>query len=154
MKNLQKFLSLPLLIALGVLAAAQAEHRNAFTGTWKMNLPKSSFNPGPPFRSFTLTFTPDGVPHLDLVDAGGQSLNVSLPWSNGHQVTPAAKGMETTRVISKIRGNTIGDTWTHADKILEKVHGTISNDGKTLTMNVEGPGAQGTFPNRVVFDKQ
>src|SRR5437764_10477892 len=52
----------------------------ADAGTWKLNLAKSSFNPGPPFKSFTLTFTPDGVRHLNLVAAGGEPRKISLPW--------------------------------------------------------------------------
>jgi hypothetical protein len=37
-----------------VVLVAQSEHITAFTGTWKLNVAKSRFNPGPPFRSFTL----------------------------------------------------------------------------------------------------
>ena len=78
-------------------------HTTAFTGTWKLNLSKSKFDPGPPFKSFTLIFTPEGVRHLDLVTAGGP-FKASLPWSDGKEVTPAAEGMENVRVISKIHG--------------------------------------------------
>jgi len=147
---------LALLTSLGLCGGlAQTDHITAFTGTWKLNLSKSKFNPGPPFKSFTLAFTPDGVRHLDLVGADGQSLNVALPWSDGLEVTPTGQGMEDTKVISKIQGKTVEDTWRRNGTVIEKVHGSISSDGKTLTMNVEGPRLPAdTFRNRVVFDKQ
>jgi len=56
-KHLPLFLRLALLLAFAFNVVAQTEHITPFTGTWKLNLAKSRFNPGPPFRSFTLTFT-------------------------------------------------------------------------------------------------
>jgi|WetSurMetagenome_2_1015567.scaffolds.fasta_scaffold664688_1 hypothetical protein len=154
-KYLDLFSSLALLIGCGLLCPAQTGHITAFTGTWKLNLSKSKFDPGPPLKSFTLTFTPDGTRHLDLVGANGQPLKASLPWSDGKEVTPAGLGMENTRVISRIQGNTVDDTWRRDGTTIEKVHGAVSSDGRTLTMNVEGSGPQGgAFHNRVVFDKQ
>ena len=118
-----------------------------------MNPAESSFHPGPPFKSFTIRFTPDGTRHLDLVDGGGRSLRVSLPWSDGREVEPV--GMPNTRVVSRIRGNRVEDTWRRDGRVIETVRGVVSPDGKTLTMDVEGPLDQGgTFRNRVVFDRQ
>src|SRR5207237_7188790 len=118
-----------LLLAAAVLAGAQSGHITPFTGTWKLNVAKSSFNPGPPFQSFTLTFKPDGTRNLDLVRANGQSQKISLPWSDGKEVTPAAaQAMDNTRVISKIQGNTVDDTWRQSGTIIEKVHGVVSPD--------------------------
>ena len=66
-RHLPLFLLLTLLFGSAVAAMAQAEYRTPFTGTWNLNIAKSRFNPGPPFKSFTLTFTPDGTRKLDLV---------------------------------------------------------------------------------------
>src|SRR3974390_1735625 len=71
------FIALVLWAPAGVVA--QAVHITPFTGTWKLNLAKSTFNPGPPFKNFTLTFTPDGTRTLDLTYAAGQTLRASLP---------------------------------------------------------------------------
>jgi hypothetical protein len=154
-RSLLLFLRYVPLLGLAVVLAAQAGHITAFTGVWKLNLAKSTFNPGPSFKSFTLTFTPDGVRHLDLLDGDGKSHQISLPWSDGKEVTPVGGGMEYARVVSKIQGKTVDDTWKRNGTIIERVHGAVSPDGRTLTMNVEGPGSTGgTFRNRVVFDKQ
>jgi hypothetical protein len=53
---------------------------NPFVGTWKLNLAKSKFDPGPPVRSRTVTVEPagDGVKwSIEQVDANGKSWNRS-----------------------------------------------------------------------------
>ena len=145
------------LFLLPALLVAQTEHITVFTGTWKFNVAKSEFNPGPPFRSFTLTFTPDGTRQLDLISANGQPLKASLPWSDGKEVAVEVTqgSMPNVRAVSKIHGRSFRDTWRENGKVIEQVHGVVSLDGKTLTVTVEGPTQQGgTFHNRVVFDKQ
>lgn len=146
-----------LLFGLAVLAAAETNHITAFTGTWKYNAAKSEFNPGPPFRSFTLTFTPDGVRHLDLVPANGQPLRAELPWSNGKEVAVVVKegAMGNVKAVSRIRGRMFDDTWRENGTVIETVHGEVSAAGRTLTVSVEGPTPRGgTFRNRVVFDRE
>jgi hypothetical protein len=137
-------------------AIAQAEHITPFTGTWKLNLEKSRFNPGPPFRNFTLTFTADGTRKLDLIGANGQPLKVSLPWSDGREVAVTATGgLEKATAISKIRGKTFHDTWKENGKIIERVHGIVSSDGRTLTIKVDGTDMQDrVFHNQLIFEKQ
>jgi hypothetical protein len=155
-KHLPLFLLLALLFGSAVVIVAQTEHITPFTGTWKLNLAKSRFNPGPPFKSFTLTFTPDGIRTLDLVGADGQSLKASLPWSDGKEVpVTAAQGMENATATSKIRGKTFDDTWKQNGKIIEDVHGVVSSDGRTLTITVDGTDRQGrTFHYHLIFEKQ
>jgi len=146
-----------LLLGLAALAGAQGEHITPFTGTWKLNLSKSTFDPGPPFKSFTLTFTSDGARHLDLIGAGGQPFKAALPWSDGKEVSVIVTqgSMQNVVAVSRIKGKTFDDTWTENGKMIEKVHGVVSPDGRTLTVTVEGPTPQGgTFHNRVVFDRQ
>jgi hypothetical protein len=156
-KHFPPLLPLALLIASAVAAPAQTEQVTAFTGTWTFNAAKSKFNPGSPFQSFTLTFAPDGTRHLDLIGANGQPLKASLPWSDGKEVSVIVTqgAMENVTAISKIKGKTFVDTWRESGKVIEKVRGFVSADGKTLTVRVEGPLPQGgTFRNQVVFDKQ
>jgi hypothetical protein len=146
-----------LILGLALLGTAGTTHITAFTGTWVYSAARSEFHPGLPFKSFTLTFTPDGVRHLDLVPAGGQPLKAELPWSNGKEVAVVVKegAMGNVKAVSKIKGRTFDDTWRENGKVIEKVHGEVSSDGKTLTVTVEGPvQSGGTFHNRVVFDRQ
>jgi hypothetical protein len=92
-----------------------------------------------------------------LIPANGQPFKAELPWSNGQEVSVVVKegSMGNVKTVSKINGRTLDDTWKENGKVIEKVHGEVSSDGRTLTVDVEGPTQQGgTFHNRVVFDKQ
>ena len=155
-KHLRLSLQLTLLFGSAVLIA-QTRHITPFTGTWKLNLAKSTFNPGPPFQSFVLTFTPDGTRHLDLIGADGQALEASLPWSDGKEVPVAvARGsMENVTATSRIQGSTFDDTWKENRKIIEKVHAAVSPDRRTLTISVDGSDRQDhSFHNHLIFEKQ
>ena len=156
-KHLPLFVLLALLFGSAVVVVAQTEHMTPFIGTWKLNLAKSRFNPGPPFKSFTLTFTPDGTRTLDLVGADDQPLKASLPWSDGQEVpvTMTQGTLEHVTAISTMQGKMFDDTWRENGKILEKVHGVVSSDGRTLTITVDGTDRQGrTFHNHLLFEKQ
>lgn len=136
-----------------IILVAQTEHITPFTGTWKLNLAKSNFNPGPPFKSFTITFTPDGTRHLDLIGADGQPIKVLLPWSDGKEVH--VTGMENATAISKIQGNTFHDIWKQNGRIIEDVHGTVSSDGRTLTATVDARYQEDRpIHNHLTFKKQ
>ncbi len=144
---------LVLLFGTAAILVAQTEHITPFTGVWKLNVAKSSFNPGPPFKSFTITFTPDGTRNLDLIGADGQPVKVSLPWSDGKEVHPA--GMANATVISKIEGRTFHDLWKQDGRIIEDVHGVVSSDGRTLTTTVDAMYQQGhPIHNHLTFEKQ
>jgi len=146
-----------LLFAFAVVSMAQTRHITPFTGTWKLNVARSAFNPGPPFKSFTLTFTPDGTRKLDLTRADGESLKASLPWSDGREVavTVTHGNMRNVATVSKTRGRTFRDTWRENGKVIEKVHGAVSANGRTLAITVNGTDAQGqTFHNHLIFEKQ
>jgi hypothetical protein len=152
---------LPLLILLSlplgsVVVFAQTEHITPFTGTWKLNLAKSIFDPGPPFKSFTIAFAPDGTRTINLIRADGHPHQASLPWSDGKEVSVTATGgMENGVAVSKINGNTFDDTWKDNGKIIEKVHGVLSLDGRTLTITTDGTNNQGSaFHNQLTFDRQ
>jgi hypothetical protein len=147
------FSRLALLFAAAVVLVAQTKHITPFTGTWKLNLAKSSFNPGPPFKNFTITFAPDGTRHLDLIGADGQPVKVSLRWSDGKEVHP--RGIENATVTSKVEGRTFHDIWKQNGRIIEDVHGVVSSDGRTLTTTVDAMYEQGhPIHNHLTFDKQ
>lgn len=132
--------------------SAQTEHTTPFTGTWKLNLVKSKFDPGPPFKSFTIIFAADGTRHLDLIAADGQGVKVTLPWSGGKEVSP--EGMENTVTTSNIRGRTFHDIWKQNGKVIEDVRGIVSPDGKTLTTTVDGTNKQGQrYHNELTFER-
>lgn len=137
--------------------AAQERRITPFTGQWQYNAARSKFDPGPPFRSFTLTFAEDGSRHLDLTFADGKRLRAELPWSDGKEVAVRVVegSMGDVRAVSKIRGRTFEDTWKEGGKVIEHVRGRLSSDGKTLIVDVHGPLPNGgEFRNRVVLERK
>lgn len=144
-------------LSLSAAPAAGQQHITPFTGQWRYDPQRSKFDPGPPFRSFVLRFTPDGTRHLDLVFADGRRLRAELPWSDGRRVAVrilegAMSGVE---AVSRIRGRAFEDTWFENGRVIERVRGRLSRDGSTLTADVEGPlPGGGVFHNRVVFARQ
>ena len=142
-----------LAVALLTMASAHSQHITAFTGTWKLDVARSRFVPGPPFRDFILTFTPDGTRHILLTTADGHQLKIDLPWSGGQEVTPL--GMDTARTVSTTRGRVFNDTWRQNGKIIETVQGEVSADSQTLRITVKGPlTPSGRFHNRLLFHRQ
>src|SRR5260221_11788697 len=76
--------TIPVVLALGLVylqalvAVAQGDLR---TGTWELNLAKSTFSPGPPPRRQTLTFQaagPQWTALLQGVDAAGKPINPDM----------------------------------------------------------------------------
>lgn len=135
----------------------QTRRITPFTGEWQYDAARSKFDPGPPFRSFTITFAEDGSRHLDLTFANGQRLRAVLPWSGGREVAVRVieGSMGDVRAVSRIRGRTFEDTWKEGGKVIEHVRGRLSPDGKTLTVDVRGPlPGGGEFRNRVVFGRR
>ena len=155
-EHLPRLLRLTVLFASAVVVMAQTDHITAFTGTWKLNGAESKFNPGPPFKGFTLTFAPDGTRKLDLIGADGQPIKASLPWSDGKEVVVTViEGMGNVTATSRIQGRVLDDTWKENGKIIEQVHGVVSPDARTLTITVDGTDKQGqAFHNRLRFDRQ
>lgn len=139
-----------------LLLQAQA-HLTPFTGTWKMDVAASRFEPGPAFQRFTLTFGPDGIRHLDLVHADGRNLVADLPWSDGQEVRVKANlGLDHMSAISRIQGSTFTDSWREEGVLIEDVCGLLSADGQVLSISVKGHDKQGNHPyrNELIFRKQ
>jgi hypothetical protein len=136
-----------------VLLVAQTDRTNAFTGTWKLNVAKSHFDPGPPPHSEAVTMAPDGTFTVEAVSAEGKAIKWSHPWSGGKEVP--VSGIEKATVITKVQGRTIDDTMKISGKIMQTAHVVLSPDGKTCTTTGTGTNAQGHPVHNVeIFDKQ
>ena len=152
-KPLFHLVRLAALLGSAVLLLAQGDHTNAFTGTWKLNVAKSKFSPGPPSQSATVTSTPDGTFMVEGVDGHGKPVKFSHPWSGGKEVP--VNGIENATWISDVRSHTIDDTMKIGGKTVEKIHVVLSPDGKTVTATIDETDANGQHVHNVeVFEKQ
>lgn len=142
---------LALLFASAVILAAQTDQANPFTGTWKLNVAKSKFSPGPAPKSETVTIA-DGKVSVEEVTADDKTVNWSYAPS-GDTAVPI-EGMENSTVIEKRSGNKVDHTWKMGSGA-ETGHGVVSKNGKTMKYTLTGTNAQGQQVHTVaIFDKQ
>lgn len=144
-----------ILLALAVplaLAAQTAKQSDAWVGTWKLNVAKSKFNPGPGPQSETVTIDADGKVSVDELHKSGQSENWSYTYSEGVEVP--ITGQENSSVTEKRSATTIEHTWKLGGANYTG-RGVLSRSGKVMTYTLDGTNPQGQHEHDVmVYDKQ
>lgn len=144
-----------MLLALGFSAAlvAQTAQPGPAVGTWKLNVAKSKFSPGPAPKSVTVNISEEGKVSVDEVTPEGKEMSYSMNPSEGTAVP--VTGMEgTTFSEKKIDDRTFEHTWTTGNTTM---HGkaVISADGKTMRYTMTGTRPDGkTVHNSELYDKQ
>jgi hypothetical protein len=143
-------------LALGVGAMAADSN----IGTWKLNLAKSKYSPGPAPKSQTLKIAAwgtDGVTYTsDGVDSAGKPTHAEFQAKYDGKFVPF-KGNPDADMLSykRIDANTIVSTTQLAGKPTLTSTAVVSADGKTRTLTQAGKNAQGqTVKNVVVYEKQ
>jgi hypothetical protein len=153
LRNTHK-VALVLAFVSAVASFAQTNHSTAFTGVWKLNRAKSTFNPGPGPKSVTVTNAPDGIFTAESVEAQGESIKWSHAWSGGAEVP--IDGLENATMLSKVKGHTLDETMRIGGKTVETVHAVVSQNGKTMTTTINAtkdhPG--GVMHNLLILEKQ
>jgi hypothetical protein len=140
------------LFASAFVLAAQSDQSNPFTGTWKLNVAKSKFSPGPGPKSETVTIAPDGKVSVEEVTSDDKTVNWSYTPS-GDSAVPI-EGLENATVVSKQSGNTVDHTWKFGTGT-ETGHGVVAKNGKTMKYTMTGTNAQGQPVHTVlIFEKQ
>jgi hypothetical protein len=155
------------LTLIGILLAAFAAAQSAdpWIGTWKLNLAKSKYDPGPAPKSQTLKIEAvagGGQKHtFDGVNAEGEKTHSERTAKfDGTDVPVQAVAPPPTTMNT----NAFQRTGDRSFEVTGKVDGkpgrtttrvTISADGKTMTQTVTGTNAQGKQVNNiVVYEKQ
>ena len=120
---------LVLLLMPTVSLVAQTQHRTAYTGTWKLNLAKSTYQPGTAPQSLNLRFTPEGNNIVSGVDKKGTPFEWAIPWSDGKEVP--VEDIKNATAIQRIQGHTLDTVLKEAGKSVMTIHDVLSLDGKT-----------------------
>ena len=136
-----------------------AQGTDPLVGTWKLNVAKSKFNPGPPLKSSTRKFEAVG----DGLRFSGQNLNsdgttLSVEFTayfDGKEYPIKGDPNADTLSLRRIdRFNTEG-TFKKAGKVTYRVKRVVSQDGKIWTLTAEGTNTQGKpYSDVLVFDKK
>jgi hypothetical protein len=154
----------PLLVLAGVICVASfvttVFATDNFTGTWKLNLEKSQYTPGPPPKSLTsrvevmgdtVNFTFDGYDFTGKATIPDE-LSIKL---DGKDYPIAADDLtRDTVAMKKIDDYTIEETNKKDGKVTTITRTVYSRDGKSRTATTTGMNAQGQKVNNVaVFDR-
>jgi hypothetical protein len=146
---MKKTFGLLILCGLALVAAGAAD--DPFVGTWKLNVAKSKFSPGPPLQSQTVTIGANNKVEVSGVDGKGQAVKWSYAATPG---TATITGIPNASVIETRKGKMVDHTW-KIGKATQMGHGVISKDGKTMIYTLQGTDADSKKVNdRSVYEKQ
>ncbi len=137
------------------LASAQSD---PFVGTWKLDVAKSKFDPGPAPMSQSRTWHASGKVSVEGVGASGKPVAYAYTLkadSKEHEVTGAIANGADKVSTKKIDANTVEANFTRAGKHVETATFTASMGAKVLTIHAVGMTPDGKpFENMAVWSKQ
>jgi hypothetical protein len=145
-------------LTVAVLATAQA--KDPFVGTWRLNLAKSTYSPGPPPKSATSTYAAAGQGYKVSVKTEPASGPVQQ-WSyttnlDGKDAPITGNNPNADMVAAKrIDANSLEIVNKKGGKVTTTQKNVVAADGKTRTVTTTGTDAQGQKINNVaVYEKQ
>jgi hypothetical protein len=141
--------------ALSVAASPADPH----VGTWKLNVAKSKYSPGPAPKEVTMKIEAKGAGiHLTQTgtDAAGKPIKIDFTANYDGKDTPVTGVANTdTIAVKRVDANTSEGTLKKGGKVVMTVTSVVSKDGKTRTSTFKGTDAAGKPVNNVaVYDKQ
>ncbi len=128
-------------------------------GTWKVNVAKSKYSPGPAPKSQTLTIEANdgGIKYTAQGEnAQGAPIHVEFTAKYDGMDNPVTGSPEFTSIAYKrIDAHTVESTTKKDGTVMSTSRAVISKDGKTRTLTTKGKNAAGKdVHNVVVFDRQ
>jgi hypothetical protein len=133
---------------------------NTTVGTWKLNVAKSKYSPGPPPKSEMRIYEPfgdDGIKAtFNRVDAAGNKVTISYSaMYDGKDYKYTGSPDADTIALTKVDANTVAATLKKNGKVVITTKAVVSPDGKTRTIASTGTDAKGQkFDNVTVFERQ
>jgi hypothetical protein len=146
-------------ILAAAFAGVSAQATNPRMGSWKLNLQKSKYSPGPPPKSQALTIEPSGesekvTSEVTAAD-GARSTIVYTAAYDGKDYPVTGSNVADTVSLKRIDARTSERTDKKGGKVVQTFRRVVSADGKTMTVTIKGKTDKGQpMNNVVVFDKQ
>src|ERR1700752_1468788 len=146
-----------LLVADFVSVSAQASDPRV--GTWKLNVAKSQYSPGPPPQSSTLKIEPSGQGEkvtTEGVNAQGERVATQYTANFDGKDYPLTGSQNANTVsLKRIDARTTERIDKKDGKVVLNYTRVVSQDGKTMTVTTKGTNAQGQTVSIVaVWEKQ
>jgi hypothetical protein len=128
-------------------------------GTWKLDVEKSTYTPGPAPKSQTRIYETDGEGIRVTIKTfmpDGQSSSVRHPVNyDGKEYPISGSSQSNAIILQRIDDYTSEATLKHASKVIGRTRRVVAKDGKTMTITYEGVDDRGrTVSNRAVYEKQ
>jgi hypothetical protein len=165
MHSAWRTLTFGVVVALGVvlvgadIVSVSAQASDPRIGTWKLNVAKSKYSPGPAPQSLTVKVEASGQGEkvtAEFVNADGtRTTTVYTANFDGKDSPLTGSQIADTVSLKRIDARTTERTDKKGDKVAQTLRRVVSQDGKTMTVTTKGTNAQGQAVNNVgVFDKQ
>jgi len=143
--------------ALALLAPAQKP--DLLIGTWKLNVGKSTYSPGPPPTSTMVTFeTVEGSTKVTAVSVDAQGNRTEVVYTakyDGKDYPVTGSSDYDTVSMKRLDARTVESIRKKSGKVVQTVHRVVAEDGKSYTSRAKGTNAKGQ-PTSIValFEKQ
>ena len=128
-------------------------------GTWKLNLSKSTYSPGPAPKSAINKFEPweDGMKAtMEMVDAKGNIIHSEATVKfDGKDYLIKGSPIADAVCVKRANEREADIVWKRGGKVTMTGKSVISGDGRTTTLTQTGTDPQGrAVNNKSVYDKQ
>ena len=158
MKFSMKSLLVGVALAL-VTSAAVAAAPDPVIGSWKLNLAKSTFNPGPAPKGQTRTYeqTAQGVSvTIKTTGADGKDSTSTMTFNaDGKSYPMTGNPAFDTVSVTRVDAQTVNSTQMKAGVPVGTAVRTVSKDGKTLSFMQKGTQPSGAkYEDVTVYDRQ
>ena len=144
------------IVALLAASAASAQTTEPVIGTWKLDVAKSTYKPGPAPKSSTLTIEPAGKGlkvAVDAVNADGSPLKWGFTTMRDGKEEAPVTGNPMFDVVTSTRASATAGTnvYKKAGKVVMTTKLAISADGKTMTLTSTGTDSKGQAVHNVAI---
>jgi hypothetical protein len=149
-----------LIFVLALVAGTLWGQQDPLMGTWKLNLSKSKYDPGPPPQSQINKYEPSGANAvkriIDNVSATGEKGHTEANYVIDGKEYPVPDSQTGDRVVNRrIDANTTERIITRGGMLVNFAQRTLSADRRTLTVTQISADAQGKLARSIaVYDKQ
>ena len=136
-----------------------AQSADPIPGTWKVNVAKSKYSPGPAPKSSTVVITADAGGYkqvTDTVPAAGAPTHAELTWKmDGMDYPVKGNPNADTSAYTKVDARSYTVTSKKGGKPTVTTRVVIAADGKSRTSTQTGTDGQGAkVNNTIVYEKQ
>ncbi len=140
----------------GVQQRSTAEAPPQLIGTWRLNVAKSKYSPGPPLRSETRVYTrqADGVHGVvSRVHADGRPEKFEYMANFGKDIMVTGIPDYDSVTLRKVDDLTSDAVLSHAGTVYGVARRAIAADGKTMTITFDRKSSETPVHNVAMYDK-